>query len=165
MPINTDSKIITLPEACAVRERLRQAGKTVVFTNGCFDLLHAGHVTYLTYARNQGDALFLGLNTDASVQRNKGPDRPIVPERYRAQLLAALAAVDYVVMFDEDEPINLIGTLLPDLLVKGEDWAHYVSGREIVERHGGRIILAPFVEGLSSTDIVQRILKTHDQGA
>ena len=153
----TDRKILSLTEMKAVRARLRADGCKLVFTNGCFDLLHAGHTDYLTFARQQGGALVIGLNSDASVRRNKGPLRPIVAETNRARVLAALAAVDYVVLFDDDEPVSLITELLPDVLVKGADWAHYVAGRDVVEQHGGRVVLAPLVPGHSTTDIVARI--------
>jgi len=139
------------------RKRLRAEGKTLVFTNGCFDILHAGHVDYLTFARDQGDVLVVGLNSDASVRKNKGEHRPVVPEKDRAKILAAFETVDYVVIFDEDEPEHLISEILPDVLVKGEDWAHYVSGREIVEQNGGRIVLAPLTKGRSTSDIIERI--------
>jgi D-beta-D-heptose 7-phosphate kinase/D-beta-D-heptose 1-phosphate adenosyltransferase len=141
----------------AERERLRASGRKLVFTNGCFDIIHAGHVEYLAFARAQGDALLVGLNSDASVRRNKGPTRPLVPEQDRARVLAALQAVDYVVLFEEDEPASLISEIIPDVLVKGEDWAHYVSGRDIVERHGGKVVLARMVQGRSTTNIVERI--------
>ena len=141
----------------AERERLRVDGKILVFTNGCFDILHPGHVDYLAFARNQGDALLVGLNSDNSVRLNKGPERPFVPQEDRAKVLAALEAVDYVVVFDSDEPEPLIERILPDILVKGEDWAHYVSGREAVERSGGRVVLAPLVEGRSTTNIIEQI--------
>jgi D-beta-D-heptose 7-phosphate kinase/D-beta-D-heptose 1-phosphate adenosyltransferase len=142
------------------RDRLHAEGRKLVFTNGCFDILHPGHVEYLAFARQQGDALLVGLNSDASVRRNKGPLRPIVSQDDRARVLAALEAVDYVVLFDEDEPAPLIENILPDVLVKGEDWSHYVSGRDIVERHGGRIVLARLVPGRSTTDIIGRIRQT-----
>jgi D-beta-D-heptose 7-phosphate kinase/D-beta-D-heptose 1-phosphate adenosyltransferase len=151
-------KIMTVEQMLAERARLKQAGRTLVFTNGCFDILHVGHADYLAFARSQGDALVIGLNSDASVRRNKGPRRPINNEQDRATMLAALSAVDYVVMFDEDEPAAIIERLLPDVLVKGEDWAHYVSGREAVERAGGRVVLAPLVAGKSTTSVVERIL-------
>lgn len=147
------------------RERLGKEGKTVVFTNGAFDLLHVGHLQYLTFARRQGDCLIVGLNTDASikrhsnvgVKRNKGQERPFVPQDERAMMLAGLKAVDYVVLFDEDEPKRLIEYILPDVLVKGEDWAHYVSGREAVEAHGGKVVLAKLVQGKSTTNLVDKI--------
>ena len=148
-------------EMRAERDRLHAAGKTLVFTNGCFDILHAGHVTYLQFARAQGDALCLGLNSDASVRRNKGPKRPIVSEDNRAKLLACLRFVDYVVLFDEDEPKDLIAKILPDVLVKGKDWAHYVSGRDVVEANGGRVVLADMVPGLSTTNVIERILAAY----
>lgn len=128
-------------------------------TNGTFDLLHAGHTGYLEWARAQGDRLIVGLNTDASIQRIKGKKRPLVEEPYRAALLAALESVDAVVLFDEDEPVNLIQTLLPDVLVKAEDWSHYVSGRDIVEANGGEVRLAPMTEGLSTSSLLDRICR------
>ncbi|MGD9611545.1 MAG: D-glycero-beta-D-manno-heptose 1-phosphate adenylyltransferase [Kiritimatiellia bacterium] len=147
-----------LAQECA---RLRAAGQTVVFTNGCFDLMHAGHATYLQFARAQGDALVVGLNTDASVRRYKGEKRPIVDERNRARMMAALECVDYVTFFDEDEPKELIAELQPDILVKAEDWAHYVSGREIVEARGGKVVLAPMVAGFSTTKLIEKIVQAY----
>ena len=157
----SSGKILSTTEMRAERDRLHALGKKLVFTNGCFDILHAGHVTYLSFAREQGDALCLGLNSDASVQRNKGPLRPIVNEHNRATLLAALRCVDYVVFFDEQEPKDLIAAILPDVLVKGRDWAHYVSGRDIVEAHGGKVVLADMVEGLFTSAIIDKILKSY----
>lgn len=154
-------KIVTLPDLLAERKQLRSEGKTVAFTNGCFDLLHPGHVDYLDFARRQGDVLVVGLNSDASVRRNKGPTRPLVPEDSRARVLAALEMVTYVTLFDSPEPQPLIAAILPDVLVKGEDWAHYVSGRDIVEANGGRVILAPLLQGFSTTRLVERICKAH----
>ncbi len=148
---------MTVADLLTERARLRREGRQVVFTNGCFDILHVGHIDYLAFARNQGDALIVGMNSDASAQRNKGPQRPIVPEADRALVLAALECVDYVIMFDEDEPAPLIEQLLPDILVKGEDWSHYVSGREAVEANGGRVVLAKLVEGRSTTNLIERI--------
>lgn len=155
------SKIVTLTELVAERKRLRAGGKTVAFTNGCFDLLHPGHVDYLDFARRQGDVLIVGLNSDASIRRNKGPSRPLVSEDSRARVLAALQMVDYVTLFDTPEPQSLIAALLPDVLVKGEDWAHYVSGRDIVEANGGHVVLAPLLQGFSTTRLVERICETH----
>lgn len=154
---NRESKVIARASVRAERDQLKRDGKTVVFTNGCFDILHSGHVMYLTFSRQQGDALMVGLNSDASVKRGKGDDRPINGQDERAMVLAALECVDYVVIFDEDEPAALIEEILPDVLVKGEDWAHYVSGREVVERHGGKVVLAPLVQGRSTTDMIARI--------
>jgi rfaE bifunctional protein nucleotidyltransferase chain/domain len=154
-------KLLTAEQCRAERDRLAAEGKTLVFTNGCFDILHRGHVTYLTFARNQGDALAVGLNSDASVRRNKGDNRPINPEQDRAYVLGSLRAVDYVVLFDEDEPKDIIGRILPQVLVKGRDWAHYVSGRETVEAHGGRVVLADMVDGKSTTGTIERILQVY----
>ncbi len=158
-------KKIWLREALA-REcaRLRAAGRIIVFTNGAFDLMHAGHATYLEFARQQGDVLVVGLNTDASVRRYKGEKRPIVAEPYRARMLAALECVDYVTLFDEDEPKALIAELQPDVLVKAEDWAHYVSGRDVVEARGGKVVLAPMVQGLSTTQLIEKIIQAYGAG-
>ncbi len=152
-------KILTQDQMVATRQDLRSHGKTLVFTNGCFDILHAGHVDYLAFSRNQGAALVVGLNSDASVKRNKGEGRPINGEQDRAYVLAALESVDFVVIFDDDEPAALIEKIIPDVLVKGADWAHYVSGREIVESNGGKVVLADMVEGRSTTRTIDKILK------
>jgi rfaE bifunctional protein nucleotidyltransferase chain/domain len=141
----------------AERDRLHAEGRTLVFTNGCFDILHRGHADYLAFARSQGDALVVGLNSDASVRRAKGPTRPVNPEQDRAYVLGSLRAVDFVVIFEEDEPRDLISQILPDVLVKGKDWAHYVSGRDIVEANGGRVVLAEMVEGRSTTATIERM--------
>jgi len=154
------SKILDIESMKAERERLRSEGKTLVFTNGCFDILHMGHVAYLAFARMQGDALAIGINSDASVRRLKGPQRPVVPQDERAMLLASMEFVDYVIVFDDDKPLELIGALLPEILVKGEDWAHCVVGREIVEENGGRVVLAPLVKGKSTTSMIGKILGT-----
>jgi len=152
---------LTKPAVVAERARQKSAGKIVVFTNGCFDILHCGHVAYLNFARMQGDVLILGMNSDASVKRNKGEDRPINCEQDRAEVLASLECVDFVVLFDEDEPASLIGDILPDVLVKGEDWAHYVSGRDVVEAAGGKVVLAQMVAGRSTTGTIEKVLKTY----
>lgn len=152
-------------EALADRcRRLKEEGRTVVFTNGCFDLLHTGHLAYLMFARARGDVLVVGINSDASVRRAKGDGRPIVPEHERALMLLGLRAVDYVTIFDEDEPRDLIEALLPDVLVKGRDWAHYVSGRDVVEANGGRVVLADLVEGRSTSSLIQNIVSVYDKG-
>ena len=148
---------MTWPEMKAAREALRADGKALAFTNGCFDILHAGHVDYLAFSRKQGDALAVGVNSDASVKRNKGDNRPINGEDDRAYVLAALECVDYVIIFTEDEPKDLIAEILPDVLIKGSDWAHYVSGREIVEANGGKVVLAEFLDGRSTTNTIDRI--------
>ncbi len=145
------------PQAVEFRRRLADEGRVVVFTNGTFDLLHPGHLKVLEAARREGDALIVGVNSDASVRRYKGPHRPIWPERVRAEMLAALEVVDAVVMFDEDEPRELIAALQPDVLVKGADWARYVSGRDIVEACGGRVVLVPLEPGWSTTALIEKI--------
>ena len=154
-------RVLTPDQMRAERDRLVGAGKKLVFTNGCFDILHRGHVTYLMFARNQGDALVVGLNTDASVKRNKGNDRPINNQEDRAYVLGSLRAVDFVVYFDEPEPKDLIARILPQVLVKGKDWAHYVSGREIVEANGGTVVLADMVEGRSTTNTIEKIVQVY----
>ncbi|MFT5125329.1 MAG: rfaE bifunctional protein nucleotidyltransferase chain/domain [Kiritimatiellia bacterium] len=155
------AKILSREALAAECERLRANGTRVAFTNGTFDILHAGHVTYLAFARKQGDVLIVGLNSDASIRRIKGEKRPIINEPYRSAMLAALECVDYVCLFDEDEPCELLKACLPDVLIKGEDWAHNVIGREIVEERGGEVVLAPMVEGLSTSAIIARILDVH----
>jgi len=153
-------RILTAEEARAERDRMVTSGRELVFTNGCFDILHRGHTEYLAFARSQGDALCVGLNSDASVRRSKGPSRPVNGQEDRAFVLGSLRAVDFVVIFDEDEPKELIGKILPKVLVKGKDWAHYVSGRDIVESHGGRVVLAEMVEGRSTTGTIERLIQT-----
>lgn len=138
--------------------RRRAAGERVVFTNGCFDVLHAGHAHYLADARALGDLLVVGINSDASVKRLKGPSRPIVPEQDRAELLRALRVVDYVLLFEEDTPLELIKLVRPQFLVKGGDWAvEQIVGHEFVATYGGRTLSLPFVPGRSSTSVIQRI--------
>lgn len=137
-------------------------GKKVVFTNGCFDILHPGHSTYLAAARALGDLLVVGLNSDASVKRLKGDKRPIMAESARSQLLAALAAVDFVTIFDEDDPYQLIKLLEPDILVKGGDWdTSTIIGRDLVEARGGVVRVLPFIGEYSTTSIVEEILKRY----
>jgi rfaE bifunctional protein nucleotidyltransferase chain/domain len=138
----------------------RAAGQTIVFTNGVFDLLHPGHVRYLAVARSLGDALIVGVNGDASVRRNKGPARPITPEHERAEMLAALASVDAVVIFDEDTPAEIVTALQPDILVKGADWAaDQIVGRDTVEARGGRVVRVPVEQGYSTSTIVERVTR------
>ena len=150
--------MITLDEAVRVAESARAAGRIVVFTNGVFDLLHPGHVRYLQQARTLGDVLIVGLNSDRSVRANKGAGRPITPEAERAEILAALACVDAVVIFDEDTPHDIIAALQPDVLVKGADWAEdAIVGREVVERRGGRVVRVPVEPGYSTTAIIRKI--------
>ena len=142
----------------AIAADARAAQRRIVFTNGCFDLLHVGHVRYLAAARAAGDLLVVGINDDASVRRVKGPSRPLVPEAARAEVVAALAAVDYVSLFSEDTPLALIQAVQPDVLVKGSDWAvDQVVGREVVEARGGRVLLIPVVPGFSTTALAERL--------
>jgi rfaE bifunctional protein nucleotidyltransferase chain/domain len=149
---------VTVPEAVAVVERLRATGKSVVFTNGVFDLLHVGHLRYLQQARALGDALIVGLNSDRSVRANKGAGRPITPETERAAILSALACVDGVVVFDENTPHEIIAALQPDVLVKGADWAaDAIVGRDVVEARGGRVVRVPIEAGHSTSALVEKI--------
>lgn len=150
--------VFTREELISQRNRWRQQGRTVVFTNGCYDLLHPGHIRLLEQARSLGDVLVLALNSDASVRLSKGPGRPTIPEAERGALAAALEAVDAVVFFDEDTPRELITAVLPDILVKGADWSHFVAGREEVEACGGKVITVSLEPGFSTTNIVERIL-------
>ncbi|MBU3741883.1 MAG: D-glycero-beta-D-manno-heptose 1-phosphate adenylyltransferase [Candidatus Kapabacteria bacterium] len=148
---------LTLDDLSALRHELRTLGKTIVFTNGVFDILHAGHVTYLQAARALGDVLVVGLNSDASVRRLKGPSRPVNTQDDRATVLAALRCVDHVVMFDDDTPLRVITELIPDVLVKGGDYTREtVVGADVVEQHGGRVELIPLLEGRSTTSIIAR---------
>lgn len=148
----------TIEEGAALAASLRAEGRRVVFTNGVFDLLHPGHVRYLQHARTLGDALIVGLNADASVRRNKGPERPINPEAERAELLEALECVDAVVLFDDDTPARIIEAVQPDVLVKGADWAEdAIVGRDTVEASGGRVVRVPVEQGFSTTEIIRKI--------
>jgi D-glycero-beta-D-manno-heptose 1-phosphate adenylyltransferase len=142
----------------AARVHWKQAGKKVVFTNGCYDLLHPGHIRLLEQARSLGDILILALNSDSSVQRLKGPTRPLLRERERVAVAASLAAVDAITIFDEDTPRELIAAVLPDVLVKGADWAHWIAGREEVEAAGGEVLALALEPGYSTTGIVEAIL-------
>lgn len=141
-----------------LRAQWRAQGKTVVFTNGCYDILHAGHIRLLEQARSLGDVLILALNTDASVARMKGPSRPILAEQDRGYLASQLAAVDAVAFFDEDTPTELIAAVRPDILVKGADWTHYIAGREEVEAAGGKVMTIPLEPGFSTSNVVADVL-------
>lgn len=153
-----DPSLKILSRDALLRRHGRPRSERVVFTNGCFDILHRGHVAYLTQARALGDRLVVGINTDRSVRRLKGAGRPVVEQDDRAYVLAALACVDAVTLFDEDTPQELIAALVPDVLVKGGDYApEQVVGRDVVESHGGRLVLIPFIEGRSTTRILHRI--------
>ncbi len=160
----SEEKIVTEEQLKRRLQRERRAGRLIVWTNGVFDILHAGHVTYLERAAALGDVLVVGLNTDASVQLNKGPLRPIVPERERARLLAALACVDYVILYGDQSPVELIGRIKPDIYAKGGDYTVETINqpeRRLMEGLGGRIELLPGVPGLSTTHIIERILKAY----
>jgi rfaE bifunctional protein nucleotidyltransferase chain/domain len=150
-------RLYTREALVAQREQWKTAGERVVFTNGCYDILHPGHVRLLESARSLGDRLILALNTDASVQRLKGPGRPFFDQRARAVLAASLEAVDAVVFFDEETPRELIAALLPEVLVKGADWNHFVAGREEVEAAGGQVVTIPLEPGYSTTAIADEV--------
>ncbi len=153
-----NGSIVEIEEMLPIRDQLRQAGKSVVFTNGVFDILHRGHCEYLAAARSLGDVLVVGVNSDSSVRRIKGPRKPIVPEGDRVAVLSALRAVDYLLLFDEDTPQRLIQTLLPDILIKGGDYSlDAIVGREEVEAAGGRVLTIPLTPDRSSTNIIQTI--------
>ena len=156
------SKITPRNELKATVDRLKREGKKVVFTNGCFDILHAGHTRYLREARKLGDALILALNSDSSVRSIKGPMRPIVPEAERAEVVASLDSVDYVTVFDELTPLELIEFLRPDVIVKGGDWAEKdIVGAETVRKWGGRVAIMPEIEGASTTNIIDKVLQVY----
>ncbi|HEX8160779.1 MAG TPA: D-glycero-beta-D-manno-heptose 1-phosphate adenylyltransferase [Pyrinomonadaceae bacterium] len=158
-------KILSRDAAAEARARLRSEGRRLVFTNGCFDLLHVGHVRYLREARRLGDALIVAINSDRAVRELKGAGRPVMTAEERAEVLAALEAVSYVTVFDELSPRRLIARLLPDVLVKGGDYAlSEIHGREEVEAAGGRVLALPFVEGASTTDIIGRIKDVNRDG-
>ena len=151
-------QVVTQTELVLIRKQLKQQGKQVVFTNGCFDIIHRGHVEYLTKAKTLGDVLVVGMNTDASVRRIKGPNRPVVNQDDRAYVLAALGIVDFVCLFEEDTPYELIKAIVPNVLVKGSDWAiDSIVGRDIVEASGGKVQTIDFTPNRSTTSIIQKI--------
>ena len=155
----TERKIVGRDAMVEERRRLRDRGESLVFTNGCFDLLHAGHVRYLERARALGDRLLVAVNTDETVRALKGEGRPVTPLADRMEVLAALRVVDYVVAFDERTPASVIEEILPDVLVKGGDWSlPHIVGRDVVERSGGRVVSLPFESGYSTTSLFERIL-------
>lgn len=155
----------SVKELLRVLEPLREKGKKVVFTNGCFDILHAGHAHYLNECKKLGDLLVVGINSDASVRRLKGDKRPIVPLEMRAYLLSNLKAVDFVIPFEEDTPYNLIKEIRPDVLVKGGDWSlDRIVGRDVVESYGGRVLTIPFAFDISTTKIVEKIKELYCEG-
>jgi rfaE bifunctional protein nucleotidyltransferase chain/domain len=144
-----------------IRDRLRRQGKTVVFTNGCFDLLHGGHIHLFRTAKRQGDVLIVALNTDASVRRLKGPSRPVFPLRERFEILSAIGDIDYLTSFSEETPQKMIAALVPDVLVKGGDWGPgEIVGKKDVEAAGGKVVRVPYLKGHSSTNIIRKILKS-----
>ncbi len=154
-------KILSTDQAVEKAAEIRRQGKRLVFTNGCFDLLHPGHTRYLAEARKHGDALMVGVNSDRSVRAIKGAQRPVTPEAERAEILAALESVDYVTVFDDLTPQALIARLLPDVLVKGADWgANEIVGREEVEAAGGQVISIPVADGFSTSALIQAVLRT-----
>jgi rfaE bifunctional protein nucleotidyltransferase chain/domain len=154
-------KVKSLTDLLPIRARLRRQGKMVVFTNGCFDLIHGGHIHLFRWAKSRGDVLIVALNSDASVRRlAKGPGRPIFPLAERMEVVAALEAVDYVTWFGESTPRKIIAALLPDILVKGGDWGEgKIVGRAEVEAAGGKVLRVPYLKGHSSTNIIDSILK------
>lgn len=155
-------KILTWEELKKEVGRRRDRGEKIAFTNGCFDILHVGHCQYLSEARKTGDLLILGLNSDASVRAIKGPQRPLVPQGERAEVVASLAAVDYVTLFDETTPLRLIEYLRPDILVKGGDWKEEaVVGRDAVRFWGGKVVIVPMTEGASTTNIIEKVLQVY----
>ena len=157
-------KVLTQDELILQLRSRKRNGEHVVFTNGCFDLLHPGHIRGLEGARSLGDVLVVGLNSDASVRANKGADRPVLPANERAELLAALACVDYVVIFEESTPRELIKGVLPDILVKGGDWGDAIVGKEEVEAAGGRVVSVPMVPGFSTTALIEKVREAARKG-
>ena len=160
--MDTISKVLKHPDLQAKVNAIKQTGKKVVFTNGCFDILHVGHVRYLAAARLEGDVLFVGLNSDESVRSIKSPKRPIVKQAQRAEVLASLWCVDYIILFDEPDPLLLIQTIKPDILVKGDDWAiENIIGADFVNDNGGRVVRVPIVPEASTSGIIDRIIKRY----
>lgn len=154
--------IVNLKDLKRIRESFKTKALKVVFTNGCFDLIHSGHVDYLTKAKNLGDILIVGLNTDDSIRRIKGDKRPILKQDERAFILSNLKPVDYVCLFDEDTPANIISELIPDILVKGSDWAiNKIVGRDVVEQNGGKVETIDFVNNQSTSNIINIILERY----
>lgn len=157
-----NQKVKNLPTLLQTIRRLKKQGKRIVFTNGCFDLLHLGHVTYLDRAKSKGDLLIVAVNSDRSVRTLKGKERPLVPQSDRARVLAGLASVDYVTIFDEPTPLSLIRAIEPDVLVKGADWKKgNIIGSDVVQRRGGKVVTIPVVEGVSTTKIIKRITERY----
>jgi len=157
-------KIKERKELLRIIKNLKARGKRIVFTNGCFDLLHLGHVRYLEKAKSLGDILVVGVNSDSSVRKLKGPKRPILPEGERTEILSGLGCVDYITVFNEADPLKLITSLKPNLLVKGGDWRReQIVGREVVEGSGGELVVIPFVKGASTSNVIDTILKRYEK--
>jgi D-beta-D-heptose 7-phosphate kinase/D-beta-D-heptose 1-phosphate adenosyltransferase len=157
-------KIKERKELLRIIKNLKAKGKRIVFTNGCFDLLHIGHVRYLEKARTLGDALVVGVNSDSSVRKLKGPKRPVLPAKERAEILSGLGCVDYITIFDELDPLKLITSLHPNVLVKGGDWTkEQIVGREVLERLGGKVVIISFVKGASTSTLIETILKKYEK--
>jgi D-beta-D-heptose 7-phosphate kinase/D-beta-D-heptose 1-phosphate adenosyltransferase len=155
-------KIVARNEIELFSAAIKKSGKKIVFTNGCFDILHRGHIEYLSKAKQLGDVLIIGINTNASIKKIKGEKRPIVSEEDRALVLSSLACVDYVVLFDEETPHNLIAKILPDVLAKGADWKkETIVGKDIVEANGGSVATIEFLPNCSTTNIIERILELY----
>lgn len=158
--ITVPAKYKSVDELSAMSAQARKAGRVVVFTNGCFDLVHRGHIYLLRQAKALGDILIVGLNSDVSVKTIKGPDRPIMPEADRIELIAALEMVDYVVVYSEPDPYRIIAAIKPNVLVKGGDWsADEIVGADVVEQNGGRVAVVPYLPEFSTTQIIERIRK------
>ena len=157
-----DAKLLQLNELVEIVKKLKAGHKKIVFTNGCFDLVHAGHISSFAQAKALGDILIVGLNSDASIRRIKGEKRPIVDQVNRAKLLSAISLIDYIVIFDDDTPEKLVEAIIPDVLVKGKDWAgKVVVGQDVVEAHGGKVSLIDLEDGLSTTNIIEKIRNTY----
>jgi len=159
-------KIKKREELLRIIKDLKAKGKRIIFTNGCFDLLHVGHIRYLEEAKTLGDILIVGVNSDTSVRKLKGPKRPVLPVEERTEILSGLACVDYITVFDELDPLALITSLQPNVLVKGGDWTkEQTIGKEVVERSGGEVVIIPFVQGASTSSIIETILKRYEKRA
>ena len=157
-------KIKTKDDLHRIVEDLKKKGKKIVFTNGCFDLLHLGHIRYLEKAKSLGDILVVGVNSDRSVRNLKGPERPILSEEERSEILSGLGCVDYITVFDEQTPLELISSLQPHTLVKGGDWTKETTvGKDVVERSGGEVVILPFIEGSSTSNLIEAILKRYEK--
>ena len=158
------SKILKLSDLIQIVKDLRKSGKQIVFTNGCFDILHVGHVRYLAAARSEGDVLVVGLNSDGSVKSIKPDNRPIVSQEQRAEVLAGLAFVDFITIFDESDPLALISAIKPDILVKGADWKEKeIVGADVVKAYGGKVVRVEVVPGISTSQIIRRIIKRYQK--